>query len=266
MVAPARERRSRGGDRSVRRGAAQQAERVELRGVVAGSEDECGIVVDGGQLQHCGRRGTPFLECGNTAASSGACKAAHVLLDGLPGLKRKGNRHAAGRAERTFTQLGWQSDGIAKQKKHGLIGLAGDVDRSTPGSRPCKPALHPGIDAGQLELLEQLHDQVRVMLNGRQCEGPLGSLERAQAATSCKRPGEWSVIGRDQHPVLLTAVALELHVVAHRAGPGRWALGDLGQGVGSVFAEAQAPGLSGQRVHEPGSLLVQRDQRAPNRR
>ncbi len=74
------------------------------------------------------------------------------------------------------------------------------------------------------------------------------------------------MIGRDQHPVLLAAVALELHVVAHRAGPGGRPLGDLGQGVGSVFAEAQAPGLGGQRVNESGSLFVQRDQRAPDRR
>ena len=121
--------------------------------------------------------------------------------------------------------------------------------------------MHAGIDAGQLELLEQLHDQVRVALDGGQRESPLGPLERAQAAASRKRTGERSVIGRDQHPVLLAPVALELHVVAHRAGPGRRPLGDLGQGVGSVFAEAQAPGLGGQRVHESGSLLVQRDQR-----
>ena len=266
VVAPARERRACSGDRSVWRGAAQPAERVELRGVVAGSEHERGIVVDGGQLQHSGRRRAPFLERGHTAASSGACEAAHVLLDGLPRLERQGNRHAAGRAERTFAQLGRQADGIAKQKEHGLIGLAGDVDRSAPGGRASQPPLHARIDAGQLELLEQLHDQMRVMLDGRQRESPLGPLERAQVAARGKRAGERSVIGRDQHPVLLAPVALELHVVAHRAGPGGRPLGDLGQRVGGVFAEAQTPGLGGQRVNESGSLLVQRDQRASDRR
>ncbi len=266
VVAPARVRRAYSGDRSVRRGTAQRAERVELGGVVPGSEHECRIVVDGGQLQYRGRRRTPFLERGHAAASGGACEAAHVLLDRLPGLERQGHRHATGRADGAFAQLRGQPDRIAKQKEHGLIGLAGDVDRSTPGGRTCQPALHARVDSGQLELVKQLRDQVRVALDGRQRKGPFRPLERAQIAASGKCAGERSVLGRDQHPVLLAPVALELHVVAHRAGPGRRPLGDLGQGVGGVFAEPQAAGLGRQRVHESGSLLVQRDQRAPDAR
>ena len=94
--------------------------------------------------------------------------------------------------------------------------------------------------------------------------GPSSARRPARAASSaCER----GVLGGDQHPVLLAAVAAQLHVVsviAPGAGsPGR--LGDLCQRVGRVFAEAQAARAGGQRVHEPRRLLVERDQGTADR-
>ena len=211
------------GLRHPRARARERRERVEHRGVVTGGHHERRLVVHARQLEHRGRRRAAFLQRGHAAPRGRALGAVQAALDRAPGVERERHRGAAGGARGSFAQIGRQTHAVAEQQEHGLGGRSGHLDRAVPGRGAGDPVLGAWIDGGHLEPAEQLGDEVRVALDGGHRERPLGALERAQVGAAGEHARERGVVGGDEQPLLLAAVAAQLHVIGHRAGPPRGA-------------------------------------------
>jgi hypothetical protein len=106
-----------------------------------------------------------------------------------------------------------------------------------------------------------------VLLGGKR-ERRGRAIESAQAHVARKLAGQRRVLGGDQDPLLAAAVSAELDVVAEcpLVPRRRSASRELDEGMGRVIGQAQGRRSGEHRSHELRGALVERNQRAADRR
>ena len=140
-----------------------------------------------------------------------------------------------------------------------------------------EPRHHPRVDSRLLEQREQLEQEPRVALAGRESERAFGTIERAQAGLAGQPARQRRVLGRDENPMPAATVAAKLDVVAlitiadrrllalcaaprlPRAGAVRE------QSPSGGIGEPQAGGSRAQLFDQACGAIVDRKQRAADR-
>ncbi len=263
--------------------AAQRGERPHPRGVMALGQHERLLLVRIRDFEDRRRRWPPILERRDAAFGGGAgpgVERAHLP----PGLERQRDRRAARRGACALAQRPRQAPLVAEQHEHRRLARGGrgsHLDVPAPRRRPLQPGAHTRVDAHVLDVLEQLRQQLGVVLDRRQPERPGLTLLRAQSEARGEHASEVRALGGEQDPVLAAAVAAELDVVAKGKAPGgRFRIRAAGTFVGPAsplgaklgqrpargLAEAHGAHVLGELLDELGSVIVERHQRASDRR
>ena len=140
-----------------------------------------------------------------------------------------------------------------------------------------EPCHHPWVDTRVLELGQQLEEQLRVALVGRESERAFGTLERAQAGLTGQHARKRRMLGRDEDPMPAATVAAKLDVVALITIADRGLLAVCGapglpragavreERATSGIAEPHARGSRAQRSDHLRGAIVDRKQRAADR-